>query len=216
MNDNLLYHPSDLDIRVVLREQADQLIETLDLPEIEVILEDESRDLLDMHTEELLEEQQPWDNIQLQTPSSTQSVESTPSMSSNDEALPAALGNQALRGNEILGNFDSRNIIQGSRTQRSAYVAALRQTDKLIGYYALFNTVVKARGMTKPPHQDILPAPPKSWKQMLKHLHSVEFRKAADKEFRALLEKGTFEYIKKSKVDNDPLLLMWVFTYKFD
>jgi hypothetical protein len=35
------------------------------LPEIEVIPEDESRDLLDMHTEELLEEQQPQDNIQL-------------------------------------------------------------------------------------------------------------------------------------------------------
>ena len=53
---------------------------------------------------------------------------------------------------------------------------------------------------------------------MLKHTHSVEFRKAADKEFNALLEKGTFEYIEKSKVDDtkDPLPLMWVFTYKFD
>ena len=57
MNDNLLYHPLDLDIRVVLREQADQLIETLDLPEIEVILEDENGDLLNMDTEKLLEEQ---------------------------------------------------------------------------------------------------------------------------------------------------------------
>jgi hypothetical protein len=57
MNDNLLYHPSDLDIGVVLREQADQLIETLDIPEIEELIEDESRDLLDMHTEKLLEEQ---------------------------------------------------------------------------------------------------------------------------------------------------------------
>jgi hypothetical protein len=137
-------------------------------------------------------------------------------MSLNDEALPAALRNQALCGNEILGNFDSRNIIQGSRTRRSAYVAALRQTDKLIGYYASFNTAVKAGGMTKPLHRNTLPAPPNSWKQMLKHPHSAEFRKAADKEFRALLEKGTFEYIEKSKVDNDPLPLMWVFTYKFD
>ena len=53
---------------------------------------------------------------------------------------------------------------------------------------------------------------------MLKHPHLTEFRKAANKEFKALLEKGIFKYIKKSKVDDtkDPLLLMWVFTYKFD
>ena len=131
MNDNLLYHPSDLDIRAVLREQADQLIETLDLPEIEVILEDENGDLLDMDTEKLLEEQLHGGNTQLPTPLSTSSdettlsVEPTISTSSNDEALLAALGNQALHGNEILGNFDSRNIIQGSRTQRSTYMAAL-------------------------------------------------------------------------------------------
>ena len=53
---------------------------------------------------------------------------------------------------------------------------------------------------------------------MLKHPHSTKFRKVADKEFKALLEKGTFKYIEKPKVDDtkDPLLLMWVFTYKFD
>jgi hypothetical protein len=43
---------------------------------------------------------------------------------------------------------------------------------------------------------------------MLKHLHLVEFRKAAEMEFNALLEKGTFEYIEKSKVDDikEPIL----------
>jgi hypothetical protein len=53
---------------------------------------------------------------------------------------------------------------------------------------------------------------------MLKHPHLVEFRKAADREFNALLEKGTFKYIKKLKIDDtkEPLPLMWVFTYKFD
>jgi hypothetical protein len=52
---------------------------------------------------------------------------------------------------------------------------------------------------------------------MLKHPHSIEFKKAADKEFNVLLRKGTFEYIDKSKVNTkDPLPLMWVFTYKFD
>ena len=47
MNNNLLYHPSDLDIRALLREQADQLIKTLNILEIEELIEDESEDLLD-------------------------------------------------------------------------------------------------------------------------------------------------------------------------
>ncbi len=53
---------------------------------------------------------------------------------------------------------------------------------------------------------------------MLKHQYSNEFKRAADKEYEALLQKGTFEYIEKSKVDSKAkvLLLMWVFTYKFD
>ena len=52
---------------------------------------------------------------------------------------------------------------------------------------------------------------------MQKHPYAIEFKKVVDKEFNALLNKGTFEYINKSKVDKqEPLLLMQVFTYKFD
>ena len=52
---------------------------------------------------------------------------------------------------------------------------------------------------------------------MQKHSYAIEFKKVVDKEFNALLNKGTFEYINKSKVDKqEPLLLMQVFTYKFD
>ena len=171
MNNNLLYHPLDLDIRVVLREQADQLIETLDLPEIEELQEDENDNLLDIEVsvsldsgistptltelEKQLEEQLRGSNSQLLTPPTTLSIEPTPSTLSNeDETLPAAPRNQALHGNEISGSFDSRNIIQGSRnrTRRSAYITALGQTDKLVGYYASFITAVKAGGITKPPH----------------------------------------------------------------
>jgi hypothetical protein len=78
-------------------------------------------------------------------------------MSSNeDETLPAALGNTAQRGNEISRDFNPQNIVEGSRnrvsTRRSAYIAALQQTDKLVGYHASFSTAVKAGGMTKPLH----------------------------------------------------------------
>ena len=52
---------------------------------------------------------------------------------------------------------------------------------------------------------------------MQKHPYAKEFKKVVDKEFNALLNKGTFEYINKSKVDKqEPLPLMQVFTYKFD
>ena len=52
---------------------------------------------------------------------------------------------------------------------------------------------------------------------MQKHPYAKEFKKVVDKEFNTLLNKGTFEYIDKSKVDKqEPLSLMQVFTYKFD
>jgi len=231
-NNNLLYKPIDLDIGAKLEEHVDKLIEALELPEEQPIEPEnsESEDHLDIVLEssdsteldKLLEDHLHGSNSQLPTPSPTPSdepslgIEPTPSILPNeDETLPAAPGNTALRGNEISGNLDPRNILQGSRTRRSAYTTALQHTDKLVGYYSSFSTTRKAVN-TKPPHRDTLPPPPNSWKQMLKHPHSIQFRKAADKEFNALLEKGTFEYIEKSKVDNEPLPLMWVFTYKFD
>lgn len=63
MDDNLLYHPSDLDIRVVLREQADQLIEILDLLEYEDIEIAEDEDLLNTVSDSL-------DSTRISTPSS--------------------------------------------------------------------------------------------------------------------------------------------------
>ena len=193
MNNNLLYDPTDLDISTLLKEQADQLIETLELPEMQIIEDNESEDLFDTFITE---------------------VPALPN-------LPAAPRNRASRGNEISGDLNTENIIEGSRnrisSRRSAYTTALGKNEELSGYNTSFCTASKVV-ITKSLHRDALPPAPKSWKQMLRHLYSAEFKKAADKEFDALLKKGTFEYIDKSKVDNNtPLLpLMWVFTYKFD
>ena len=46
MNDKLLYHSADLDIGAILKESADQLIETLDLPEMQAVDEIETLDIL--------------------------------------------------------------------------------------------------------------------------------------------------------------------------
>jgi hypothetical protein len=52
---------------------------------------------------------------------------------------------------------------------------------------------------------------------MLSHIHSAEFKAAADVKIKALLTKGTFEYTSIPKTDDTvPLPVMWVFTYKFD
>ena len=70
----------------------------------------------------------------------------------------------------------------------------------------------------KGPHRDTLPPPPKSWKSMLKHPHFTGFRAATDKEYRVLLNKGTFEYTEITRLPKDQQLLplMWVFTYKYN
>src|SRR5208282_3429447 len=226
-NDNLLYHPADLDIGAILKEDADQLIETLDLPEMQVseTAEDEN-DLLEFVTEVPTvpesETERSCGQRQLLTPSpSVISSENHPQAPAN---LPAAPGNQAQRGNEISADFNPQNIIEGSRartsTRKAAYITALEKNNELGGYYTSFVTATKL-GRTIQPlrlHRDTLPPPPTSWKQMLKHEHSIEFKKAADKEFEALLQKETFKYVEKSNInDKLPLLpLMWVFTYKFD
>jgi hypothetical protein len=38
---------------------------------------------------------------------------------------------------------------------------------------------------------------------MLKHKYLIKFKKAANKEFKALLQKGTFKYIKKLKINSN-------------
>jgi hypothetical protein len=52
---------------------------------------------------------------------------------------------------------------------------------------------------------------------MLSYIHSAEFKAVADVEIKALLVKGTFEYTSIPETDDTvPLLVMWVFTYKFN
>ena len=217
----------------MLKEEVDRLIETLDIQDKDTIEPTNDNSLLDTTITEASTITKTNNNTQLEnqqliTPSPTPSLSPTPIRSpkpmdfeivinqpQEPTSQPTTPRNQTQQGNEISRDINLENILK--RTRRSAYITVLQQSDKLIGYHALFNTTIRAGGVTKPLHQDILPPPPKSWKQMQKHPYAKEFKKAVDKEFNALLNKGTFEYIDKSKVDKqEPLLLMWVFTYKFD
>jgi hypothetical protein len=60
LNDNLLYDPSGLDIGAILKEQAEQLIKTLDLLEMQVTeIENNETNLLDILTIEVLADLEP-------------------------------------------------------------------------------------------------------------------------------------------------------------
>jgi hypothetical protein len=63
-----------------------------------------------------------------------------------------------------------------------------------------------------------LPPPPKNWKAILQHLHSQGFQAAAEKEFYSLEQQSTFTPVNRPKKDSRKqiLLLLWVFSYKFD
>src|SRR5436853_1468638 len=233
MDNNLLYYPTDLVLSDIIKEEVDRLIETLDIQEKDTIEPTNNNSLLDTTIIEASTITKTNNNTQLEnqqliTPSPTPSLSPTPIRSPKPmdfeivinqlqvpTSQPTTSGNQTQQGNKISRNINPENILKGTR--RLAYIIVLQQLDKLVGYHALFNTAIRAGGVTKPLHQDTLPPPPKSWKQMQKHPYAKEFKKVADKEFNALLNKGTFEYIDKSKVDKqEPLPLMWVFTYKFD
>lgn len=66
------------------------------------------------------------------------------------------------------------------------------------------------------PHRDTLPAEPRTWKQMLKHRYSADFKLAADRELQELSKRDTFEWIARDTAQAAPLPLMWVFKYKLN
>jgi hypothetical protein len=50
MNNNILYHLANLDLRVILQEEVDQLIKTVDLPKEQVIELNNSEYLINIYT----------------------------------------------------------------------------------------------------------------------------------------------------------------------
>ena len=128
MNDNLFYDPSDLDIGDILKEAADPLIETLDLPETQLEIADNENELLDMLMDsnwfeasaptEQLQKEQLTQNGQLPTPSPTPSIKpvNTPSSSPSPmttDSSPATRNTAPCR-NDISADFNTQNIVQGS------------------------------------------------------------------------------------------------------
>ena len=110
-----------------------------------------------------------------------------------------------------------RNVVECSHNRKPSaraqgYAAALvhAHSDKIPQFYVAFSA-----GISQSSHRNQLPPPPASWHALKKHPYAEGFRSAARLEYEALKLKGTFKIIQRP-LHTNPLLLKWVFIYKFD
>jgi hypothetical protein len=83
----------------------------------------------------------------------------------------------------------------------------------LTSYYAVFAVTI-AQTLHKRLYRDNLLLPPKSWKQMLKYSYKQGFSNVTRIKYNKLENKNIYEKIEYNS--KYLLLLIWVFTYKFD
>ena len=119
---------------------------------------------------------------------------------------------------EIFGNpEDPRNIVEGSRTRRSKrhdiYATDLAHPEQLPAYHSAFALGI-LEGKPKI-HEKDLPPPPRFWKDLQRYRFGKEFRQAAEKEYQAIDDRGTFEMVEKTS-DITVIPLKWVFIYKIN
>lgn len=114
-----------------------------------------------------------------------------------------------------LSNIVNQPRIRKPSARKEAYMAALESVAELAGYHTAFlaGTQFKA---PKPSHRSDLPEPPANWGKLGLHTHSEGFTAAAQKEFKDLESRGTWELVDQSSTSSRPLPLKWVFTYKYD
>ncbi|KAI1003263.1 hypothetical protein K3495_g4940 [Podosphaera aphanis] len=208
-DEDTFYDPKDLDIGAVLRESAEDLIQTISLPE----WNDN-----EMGIEEV--------NEIINIPSNPKFIpiigrlnqkhsQSSPKFiqldfKPKDDKITIAPKN-------INGNIDKSNIIEGKRKR------------KLVNFSTFHNSFAAAKNSVMPDkiHRRDLPAPPRNHWEVLQHQYSAGFKAAELKEFNTLFDKDlcrkiskkeAIEMEKKGIVESGikPLPLMWIYTYKVD
>ncbi|KAI0992100.1 hypothetical protein K3495_g16086, partial [Podosphaera aphanis] len=113
----------------------------------------------------------------------------------------------------ICKDINPENIISGTRRTRHGGQFVELTQNSLHQYFLSFSTAKMETGIRH--HRDNLPPQPKGWNQMLRHRFAAEFQAAAEKEYRTLESKGTWEHIDDIK-DTNLIPLIWIFDYKFD
>ncbi|CEL02103.1 hypothetical protein ASPCAL03275 [Aspergillus calidoustus] len=137
----------------------------------------------------------------------------------NDEIQSS--GGEPTRVRRPRQEVDPSNIVEGRRSRRAqrdpqfeSYAAYEDQANSLLSAFAIGLT---CQTPLKQLHRDDLPAPPRSWNEMLKHPLQNEFMTACTTEYEAILKKGTVRVVEQQEAGRDRVIpLLWVFTYKFD
>ena len=123
-----------------------------------------------------------------------------------------SLGGEPTRARRPRQEVDPSNIIQGSRPRRKkkddqfeSYALYEDQADSLLSAFAIGLT-----GQTpqRRLHQDNLPAPLKSWNEMLRHPLQIEFMTACTAEYRAILDKGTVRVVEQQEAGQNHVILL--------
>ena len=95
-----------------------------------------------------------------------------------------------------------------------AHFTGLSNVHDESGFHAAFSTAIHTAKKARL-HRDMMPPPPKTWRDLNKHPYKAEFIKAAEREYKSLQDMHTFTEVEKPK-DKQILPLLWVYTYKFD
>ena len=221
------FDPQDLDAVAIKEATEDEIIQALEWPSIEeeIILNDandewiEQEDLVPSHPLPVKKEEDiiPGSKLDSDTkrlpgifPDDTSNRPSYLAMDGSRE-LARAKGNHAKNAALINPDIDPQNILS-KRTRNSTKMAQFAQ------YYLAFSSAnINSKYLTRPTREN-LPPVPKGWDKMLRHQFSTEFLKAAEKEFIALEEKQTWEYLRQENVPKDFKIIpvVWIFSYKFD
>jgi Reverse transcriptase (RNA-dependent DNA polymerase) len=126
----------------------------------------------------------------------------------------------SAKAGDISANFDIANILP-TRTRRRHVNAIINKTSlplspsSLSSYHSAFAAGLTGIQKRSKLHRNELPTEPQSWRHMIRHQFSTEFKEAANKEIEALEKQKTFEVISKN-TETSPIPLIWVFKYKFN
>ena len=106
--------------------------------------------------------------------------------------------------------MDSENIILGGRSHIT-YTVLATQISLYSSYYSAFSTTLKTK-LTTRLHQDQMPLPLKTYREMLRHPFKDDLQRACDQEINTLKSKNTFNLVLQLDNDynNSSLPLMWV------
>ena len=234
---NSFWTPDDLDIGDILREDADQILDALDLPQIGTtdIPDDEVLDFivvdhLSDHTQEAGPETEESsdreegvasrDTPNCDTPQQLLTPEESPEPTIGPmPTIAPAPAPESEPTNTRFISAQNEPVAPGSRQfagiDAGNVITSRRRNAYLttlahnheLAGYYSAFSAALRTTETRRPHRDTLPEPPKTYRRIKSHIHATEFEAACDKEYKALFSKDMFTYIDNSKVPEGTQLL---------